>query len=261
MDGTKPTDSSEKCPSRIRVTEPCTLKLVCYRDGRAVKTLTKKVKVQLRKPTAAVKTKGENYTYRITAENGAKVYMTLDGSVPSKKNGTPVKNGGIVTIPARTNAKLICVKKGWTDSKVYTLRVGAAPAKPNPADETTTWAAEVVKLVNNERAANGLEELETSDELTQVAQTRAKKITTNYSHTRPDGSSCFTALTEAGIYYYSSGENIAAGYKSPEAVVTGWMNSPGHRANILSPKFNKIGVGLCFADDSYGCYWTQVFTS
>lgn len=249
-DGTKPTYESKKYASRIRITEPCTLKLVSYVNGEAVKYLTQKIKVQLKKPTATLKKKGEEYTYYVSGPEGASVYMTLDGSKPSKKNGTRVK--GTITIPAKSKAKFVSVKSGWLNSAVFTLRVGAAPSS-----YPETYADEVIRLVNEQRVANGLDELTTYYELNAVAQTRAQELTQSYSHTRPNGESCFTALTEAGIYYYSAGENIASGYSTPEAVVKGWMNSPGHRANILSPKFNNIGVGVS-AD---GSYWVQVFTS
>jgi len=249
-DGTKPTFESKKYTTRLRITEPCTLKLVSYVNGEAVNYLTQKVKVQLKKPSATLKKKGEEYTYYVSAPEGASIYMTLDGSKPSKKNGTLI-TGGTVTIPAKSKAKFICVKKGWLNSAVFTLRVGAAPSGYE------TYADEVIRLVNEQRVANGLNELSTYYDLNAVAQTRAQELTQSYSHTRPDGSSCFTALTQAGIYYYSSGENIASGYGTPEAVVNAWMNSPGHRANILSPKFNYIGVGVS-AD---GSYWVQVFTS
>lgn len=249
IDGTKPTSESKKYTTRLRITEPCTLKLVSYVNGEAVKYVTQKVKVQLKKPSAALKKRGEEYTYYVTAAEGASIYMTLDGSKPSKKNGTLVE-GGKVTIPAKSKAKFICVKKGWLDSAVFTLRVGEDPSK-YPA----TLEDEVVRLINEQRVANGLDELITVYDLSVVAQTRAQELTQSYSHTRPDGSSCFTALTEAGIYYYSSGENIASGFSSPEAVVNAWMKSPGHRANILSPNYTMVGVGFC---DNY---WAQVFIS
>ncbi len=248
-DGTKPTFESKKYTTRLRITEPCTLKLVSYVNGEAVKYITQKVKVRLKKPTVTLKKRGEEYTYYVTAAEGASIYMTLDGSKPSKKDGTLVE-GGTVTIPAKSKAKFVCAKKGWLNSAVFTLRVGADLSK-YPA----TFEDEVVRLINEQRVANGLDELTTVYDLSVVAQTRAQELTQSYSHTRPNGERYYTALTEAGIYYYSSGENIASGFGSPEAVVNAWMNSPGHRANILSPKYTMVGVGFC---DNY---WAQVFIS
>ncbi len=135
------------------------------------------------------------------------------------------------------------------------------PSAPVPTDESAFNAADeaaVLRLVNNERAKYGLQPLAQTDGLTAVARVRAKEIVASFSHTRPNGSSCFTAAKEAGISYRAAGENIAYGYPSPEAVVNGWMNSEGHRKNILSPSFGKLGIG-CYQNGGV-LYWTQFFT-
>lgn len=257
-DGSKPTKKSKKYTTRIRVTEPCSLRLVSYAGGKPSAYLTKKIPVRLAKPKAELVSKGKNYTYVVTIPDGASVYMTTDGSTPSKSNGDLVQ-GGIISVPAKKSAKLICVKKGWKNSKVTTVR-----AKGSSSDSTSnsesTFEEQVLKLVNEQRVANGLSKFTTNSKLTQVAKTRAKELTQEYSHTRPDGTSCFTAFREAGIDYSSAGENIAAGYSTPESVVEGWMNSTAHRANILHPNFSTMGVG--YAEGSgYGSYWVQVFIS
>ena len=118
---------------------------------------------------------------------------------------------------------------------------------------------EVLQLVNQARADQGLAPLTADPALTAAAQTRAEELTTLYSHTRPDGRSCLTALTEAGVAYWAAGENIAAGYATPEAVVAGWMASDGHRANILSEDFTQMGLGYAPAEDGFGHYWAQLF--
>ena len=92
-----------------------------------------------------------------------------------------------------------------------------------------------------------------------AAQVRAKEITQSFSHTRPNGSQFSTALQEQGASYRGAGENIAWGQKSPEAVMRAWMNSDGHRANILNAKFTKIGVGY-YQDVNGTNYWTQLYT-
>ncbi|MBQ8927677.1 MAG: hypothetical protein IJ055_05305 [Oscillospiraceae bacterium] len=116
----------------------------------------------------------------------------------------------------------------------------------------------VTALVNAERARQGLPALREEAVLDRAAEQRAQEIVQQFSHTRPDGSSCFTVLEEYGVLYRSAGENIAYGYTSPESVMDGWMNSPGHRANILSGQYDSIGIGVF----EYGgtTYWTQVFT-
>lgn len=133
----------------------------------------------------------------------------------------------------------------------------AAPAQPESAEFNTAYEAEVLRLVNIERAKNGLSPLTMDDGAVKVAHLRAKEIVQNFSHTRPDGSSCFTAANAFGVSYRTAGENIAYGYATPEQVVNGWMNSDGHRKNILSASFTKIGIG-CY--ESRGVlYWSQFF--
>ncbi len=126
-------------------------------------------------------------------------------------------------------------------------------------DNTDSYIAEVLRLVNIERVNEGLSELKTTTELNKAAHIRALETKTLFSHTRPDGSSCFTALDECNVSYNTAGENIAYGQKTPKDVVTAWMNSEGHRANILSSKFGKIGIGCYYSNGTY--YWTQMFTN
>lgn len=121
------------------------------------------------------------------------------------------------------------------------------------------YEAEVVRLVNKIRAQEGLSPLATTSALSAAAGQRAEELVSRYAHERPDGTDCFTVLREFGVSYRAAGENIAAGYPTPEAVVTGWMNSPGHRANILNPGFKAIGVGHVSGQGSYGSYWVQLF--
>ena len=117
----------------------------------------------------------------------------------------------------------------------------------------------VLDLVNEARAQEGLAPLTLAKNLTQAAQVRAGELPVLFSHTRPDGRSCFTALTEAGVAYGAAGENIAAGYPTPAEVVAGWMASDGHRANILSEDFTQMGLGYAPAEDGFGHYWAQLF--
>lgn len=132
-------------------------------------------------------------------------------------------------------------------------------SKPdNSVSSESRYISEVVRLVNAERAKEGLAALQMDSSLNSAAQIRAKEIVTSFSHTRPNGSNCFTVLSEAGIKYNGSGENIAYGQKTPAEVVNAWMNSAGHRANIMSSKFTKIGVGCHNSNGTY--YWSQFFT-
>lgn len=118
--------------------------------------------------------------------------------------------------------------------------------------------SELVALMNVERANNGVGAIAESAELNELAQIRAQEIYTSFSHTRPDGSSCFTVLSSVSYSY--AGENIAAGQRSTTEVMTAWMNSSGHRANILNGSYGKVGIGYYTAPDGYGTYWVQLFT-
>lgn len=133
----------------------------------------------------------------------------------------------------------------------------SAAKASDSAEFKTAYEDKVISLVNEERAKNGLSPLTKDSGAVKVAHVRAKEIVKSFSHTRPDGSSCFTAASEQGVTYRSAGENIAYGYSSPEQVVTGWMNSDGHRKNILSSSFSKIGVG-CY-ESAGTLYWSQFF--
>ena len=134
--------------------------------------------------------------------------------------------------------------------------VGARAACPTP------FELEVTLLVNAERAARGLAPLAIDDRLTAAAQGHSRDMAQNgfFSHTGSNGSRFDERIADEG---YSGGplaENIAAGYSSPEAAVTGWMNSDGHRANILNPSLRHIGVGHVHQPGSpYGHYWSQSF--
>lgn len=139
----------------------------------------------------------------------------------------------------------------------------AKPTKKPEAEETQNftideYAAEVLRLVNIERSKEGLSELTTNESLRNAANIRAIEIKKLFSHDRPDGTSCFTVLDEVGISYRAAGENIAYGQESPEEVVDGWMNSEGHRANILEEMFGKMGVGIHIDQDGH-IGWAQLF--
>lgn len=128
----------------------------------------------------------------------------------------------------------------------------AIPAAPVSSGlSMSAMAAEVAAQVNAERAKYGLSSLTVSDELTRAACVRASEIVRQFSHTRPDGSSCFTV---SGAAY---GENIAKGQSSADRVMAAWMSSEGHRANILRESYGSIGV--CAQKVNGVIYWVQLF--
>lgn len=119
------------------------------------------------------------------------------------------------------------------------------------------YEREVIRLVNEIRVENGLNELETSEAIMEAAHARLKELDISPSHTRPDGSSYYTILPDYGLSPYApGGENICYGGRTPEEAVESWMNSPGHRENILREGITLIGVGY----NPRNNYWIQVFT-
>lgn len=128
-----------------------------------------------------------------------------------------------------------------------------------PVIQENPYVFRVISLVNEERTKAGLLPLEKADDVSAAAGVRARELTESFSHTRPDGSSYRTVLEQNGITFRSCGENVAYGYRSPEAVMSAWMGSEGHRENILNEKYTGIGVGY-FKDNEGQEYWAQIFT-
>lgn len=157
---------------------------------------------------------------------------------------------------------LPCISAGAAESRTTELRTtGPGYAAKVPAEVPASaqeW--EVLRIVNAERTNAGLQPLTMLPALQSATDVRALELIQSFSHTRPNGSSCFTAIAEAGLNYISAGENIAAGYGTPAQVMDGWMNSSGHRANILNSGFKHIGVGYTYSQGTdYGSYWVQLF--
>ena len=143
--------------------------------------------------------------------------------------------------------------------------IPATPGTPDvpgttvpPTTEADNAAARIIELVNAERAKAGLAPLSLNTTASSAALTRARETVSVFSHTRPDGRNFSTALTEAGISYSFCGENIAYGQTTPEQVMNDWMNSSGHRANILQSNFSQIGIGHYISGNGTQ-YWVQLF--
>ena len=126
-----------------------------------------------------------------------------------------------------------------------------------PSSSESSYAYQVIELVNAERAKYGLSALSADTTLMNAAGKRAVETVTSFSHTRPNGTKFSTVLSEYGVSYRTAGENIAYGQRTPQDVVNSWMNSSGHRANILSSSYTKIGVGCYKSGSTY--YWSQLF--
>ena len=122
---------------------------------------------------------------------------------------------------------------------------------------SSSAASEVVRLTNSARGQNGYAALVEDGALSEAAAVRAREIARSFSHTRPSGASFSSALSESGVSYLRAGENIASGQKSASEVVNAWMNSPGHRANILNSSYSRIGSASVNIDGTL--YWVQLF--
>ena len=144
------------------------------------------------------------------------------------------------------------------DGNLYLFDVDTGVMQASITTSEEAMADRVIELVNQERTSRGLQPLLKHDGLMVAAAARAKELSQRYSHTRPDGSECFTILWHLGIDYGYAGENIAMGQRTPEIVMNDWMNSSGHRANILNENYDCIGVGYTMVD-GYP-YWVQLFT-
>lgn len=137
---------------------------------------------------------------------------------------------------------------------IYPGQIITIPSKDAQVSE---YESEVIRLVNEIRVKNGLNALKEDWELSRVARYKSQDMKDNkyFSHTSPVYGTPFEMMKNFGITYRSAAENIAKGQSTPQAVVNAWMNSSGHRANILNSTYNKIGVGYVKS----GNYWTQMF--
>ncbi|MFJ6671512.1 CAP domain-containing protein [Actinosynnema sp. NPDC091369] len=175
-------------------------------------------------------------------------------SAPGTTTSAPAPTTTTTTAPTTT-----------TQPPAQQPRTRAEPPAPTPAPATPTRTevelaeAKVVELTNAERAANGCPALTADDRLAAAARAHSADMAANnyFDHVSQDGRSFVDRVKAAG-YPSPGAENIAAGQRTAEAVVKGWMDSPGHRANILNCKLKALGVGMA-RGGSYGIYWTQNF--
>ncbi len=149
-----------------------------------------------------------------------------------------------------------------TPSAEPTAELLATPSPTTAPAGERAMEQEVLKLVNQARAENGLNPLSWADDLADIARAHSADMIERgfFSHTNPDGQSPFDRIKNNGISYRAAAENIAYGQPDAEAVMNSWMNSAGHRANILNENLKEIGIGA--VKDSNGTvYWTQVFVT
>lgn len=211
---------------------------------------------------ASVKVIGESGNWYAISYNGQTAFVSKNYISSTKPSTTTTTTTTKVTT---TTKKTTTTAKTTTKVTTTTSSSSGSGSSTLPYDEATVaFINEVVRLTNEFRAENGVDPLTINIDLTAVAMVRAEEITEVFDHTRPDGTSAFTAFDEGGFVLgtnsWRRAENIAYGYSSAEAVVEAWKNSTtGHRENMLNAEFNIIGVGVVKKGNVY--YWTQEFVN
>lgn len=164
------------------------------------------------------------------------------------------------TVPETTKPQQTTTVATTSVTATTTKEVVTETASSDNSTNTgySDYISKVHSLINEERQKVGLNSLSLSGELNSAALIRAKETTVSFSHTRPDGTSCFTVLSENNITYSACGENIAMGQKTPAEVMEDWMNSQGHKDNILNSSFTNVGIGVYEKNGTL--YWVQMFT-
>lgn len=185
-------------------------------------------------------------------------YLTsFDDNAFAAPTATPAQTQPSYTVPKTTAAPAQPADKATAAAPAKeTQTAQAAPA----SSAYGSYEQQVVDLVNKERAAVGLPALKVNTKLAAVAEKKAEDLRDKnyFDHQSPTYGSPFDMMKQFGISYTSAGENIAKGQKTPADVMNGWMNSPGHKANILNSSYTEIGVG--YVTDSNGTtYWVQHF--
>lgn len=183
-------------------------------------------------------------------------------AAPSSASGTPRNPTASPTAPSPTKPES---PAATTTAAPTTAKPSATSARPTttagPGGANAQFAQQVADLVNAQRAQAGCGPLSVDSKLTAAAQVHSEDMANRgfFDHASPEGNHADQRIEAAGYRWSSWGENIARGQKDPAAVMESWMNSPGHRANILNCSFKQIGVGV--RTGSGGPWWTQVFAS
>lgn len=229
----------------------------------AIKLNKKTAKIAVGK-SVTLKVRGTKKKVKWKTSKKSVATVNAKGKVTGKKAGKAVVTAKVkgktlkckVTVTKKQAAK----KNAKTATKKQTAKKTNTAGKKNTTTDISLQK-KVISIVNQNRKKQGLEALTMDEKLMKAAQDRAKELTKSFSHTRPNGTSCFTIFEKYKITPTASGENIAAGQRSAAAVMDSWMNSPGHKENIMNNRFKKIGVGLVIVpNDMYSYYWVQMFT-
>lgn len=272
--------TSDKSIAKIKSSKGNTAKIVGVSSGSTYiyaetggKTLKCKVTVKKSFITAdkdeVTVAKGDKVTLTFNVSGSKKIAYSNGG--PEKCTITSAKWSGNklkITVKGKDkgSALIKVYTKGYSKTTMETVTVNVSGKttisnKPASTNESNlSIEEEVLELVNAERKDAGKSAVVLDKKLNEVAEIRANELLKNLSHTRPDGTSCFTVFDDKGIKYSHASENIAAGQRNPDELMNNWMSSTGHKENILNSEAEKMGIALVTVPSGYGYYWVQVFT-
>ena len=210
-------------------------------------------------PSSLTLNVGESYTIKENTNSGSYAHAANLKWTSTNTRVVTVKKG------SGNKAVLKAVSEGTANVKLTLYNGKTAICKVSVVDCSDVYSAKtdkdyyslshkVYEIVNQERIKAGVKPLRFNDKVYKAAMIRAKECHKCFSHIRPNGKDCFTALSEAGVKQNYAGENIAVGFSSPKSVMEVWMQSSGHRSNILNPVFTDFGCGVCNTGE-----WTQFF--
>jgi uncharacterized protein YkwD len=241
-----------------------TIKVTCKADGRQQATVSIPVTVSakaltLTYPNSASVAAGKDTVLTFSSTVDVTLTASCKGNIEAEVDGMDVIVTGV-----ETGSATLTVTASATGYEPVTVKIPvevtkSVPAIPKMSSTYKDVAKKIFELTNEEREAAGLSALKLDSDLSALAEIRSEEASELWSHTRPDGRSSETVLSDYGISYYSTGENLfSANLLDASAAVDGWMNSTTHRANILRAEFTKIGIAVVYGDDGY-YYYTQIF--
>lgn len=208
-----------------------------------------------------IKVNVKNKNVKFSSNKKRVATVSAKGKVTAKSVGT-----ALIIATASNGMKAVC-KVDVTNKKPVIIDIPETGVSSSTEEILSTTEVledkniieQVYNLVNEERAKEDIAPFELSEELSKAADERAKELIKSFSHIRPNGLICFSILSEYDIDWSYVGENIAYGAKTAEYVVDLWINSEGHKKNILNSSFNRIGIGH-YIDECTGTnYWVQLF--
>lgn len=228
---------------------------ICKLEECTVKSYNNIPKPQTQTTTVKPETTTKAPTIETTTETTTKASVTTTATETTTKATTTEATTETTTKAATTETTTKATTTTETTTKTTTSET---TSETTTAQQSGSYAQQVLNLVNAERAKHSLSPLKLNSNVNKVAQTKAEDMKNNnyFSHTSPTYGSPFDMLKSFGISYKTAGENIAKGQKTPQAVVNAWMNSEGHRANILNKNFKELGVGYTGGSSPY---WVQIF--